>query len=94
MRCRLIDWLVDVANKFQLKNETLFMCVNLLDRFLSESLVLKSQFQLLGISSLFIASKYEEIYPPHVSKFVMMSANNSKHELLEMESKIILLLNF
>jgi hypothetical protein len=79
MRCRLVGWLIEVANQFQLKNETLFMCVNLLDRYLSEETVLKSQFQLLGISTLFIASKYEEIYPPHISKFVTMSAGSGKH---------------
>lgn len=94
MRCRLIGWLVEVVTQFNLKNETLFMCVNLLDRYLSVEQILKSQFQLLGISSLFIASKYEEIYPPHISKFVAVSAGSGKHDLLEMESRIILLLNF
>lgn len=94
MRCELIGWLVEVATQFQLKSETLFMCVNLIDRYLSKDQVLKSWFQLLGISSLFIASKYEEIYPPHLTKFVGIALGKTKHELLEMESRIILLLDF
>jgi hypothetical protein len=70
------------------------MCVNLIDRYLSQQHILKSQFQLLGISTLFTASKYEEIYPPHLSKFVAVSAGSNKYQVLEMESQIILLLNF
>lgn len=95
MRCTLIGWLVDVCNEFQLKNETLFMCASLIDRFLREQNVPKNRFQLLGVSALFIASKYEEIYPPHISKFVCISGGSyTKQDVFEMESQIILRLDF
>jgi cyclin B len=72
MRLILVDWLVDVHRKFKLRSTTLFMAINILDRYMqitSESIP-KSKFQLLGITSLFIASKYEEIYPPGLGDFV------------------------
>jgi len=36
MRAILIDWLVDVHQKFKLVNETLFLTVNLIDRYLEK----------------------------------------------------------
>ena len=35
MRAILIDWLVDVHLKFKLKDETLYLTVALIDRYLS-----------------------------------------------------------
>jgi cyclin B len=65
MRTILIDWLVQVHLKFKLLSETLFMTVSLIDRFLDKERVTRDQLQLVGVAALFIASKYEEIYPPH-----------------------------
>jgi G2/mitotic-specific cyclin-B, other len=45
---------------------------------------------LVGIASLFIASKYEEIYPPHLRDFVDVTDRfYSKLDVLDMESKIM-----
>lgn len=76
MRCTLIGWLTEVCNEFTLKNETLFMCLSLVDRCLRFENVSKNRFQLLGVSALFIACKYEEIYPPHINKFVGISGGS------------------
>jgi len=35
MRAILVDWLIDVHLKFRLKDETLYVCVTLIDRYLS-----------------------------------------------------------
>jgi G2/mitotic-specific cyclin-B, other len=70
MRAILIDWLVDVNVKFRLVPETLFMTVNLIDRYLSQRTVTRHKLQLVGVSSLLIACKYEEIYPPSLKEFV------------------------
>jgi len=35
MRAILVDWLVDVHLKFKLLSETLFLTINIIDRFLS-----------------------------------------------------------
>ena len=91
MRAILLDWLVDVHRKFKLVPETFFLTVNLIDRYLEKNPVSKQQLQLVGISSLFIASKYEDIYPPELKDFVYVTDNAyTKSELLEMEGKILL----
>ena len=63
MRAILIDWLVEVHLKFKLVPETLYLTVNLIDRYLLGSPVERSNLQLVGVSALLLASKYEEIYP-------------------------------
>lgn len=73
MRCILIDWIVEVHKKFKLLPETLFMTVNIIDRFLELATCTREKLQLVGISALFIAAKYEEIYPPPLKDFVDMT---------------------
>ena len=66
MRAILIDWLVEVHLKFKLYPETLYLTINLIDRFLEKKLVLRSKLQLVGVTAMLLASKYEEIYAPEV----------------------------
>lgn len=95
MRAILIDWLVDVHAKFKLLPETLFMTVNLIDRFLSLHSVPRQKLQLVGVASMFIASKYEEIYPPEVKDFAYVCDKAyTTAEILDMEGKIIASLAF
>lgn len=95
MRGILIDWLIDVHKKFRLRDHTLFIAVNLIDRSLEKFYVKKSNFQLLGITCLFIASKYEEIYPPAMSEYTYVCADAYKdRDLLDMEAQILNALNF
>ena len=66
MRSILIDWLVEVHHKFELMPETLYLTINIVDRFLSMKVVPRRELQLVGISSMLLASKYEEIWAPEV----------------------------
>jgi cyclin A len=75
MRYVLVDWLVEVAEDFRLSTETLFLCVGYVDRFLSRRHIQREELQLLGITCLLIASKYEEINPPHIERFAYVSDN-------------------
>jgi hypothetical protein len=59
MRAILIDWLIDVHLKFKLLPETLYITVGIIDRYLSLHTVARSKLQLVGITALFVASKYE-----------------------------------
>lgn len=70
MRTILVDWLVEVHLKFKLVPETLYLTVNLIDRYLERQEVTRSCLQLVGVTCLMIASKYEEIYPPGVHDLV------------------------
>lgn len=58
MRPYLLDFLVEAHSAFQLLPETLFLTVNLLDRYCSKRVVYKRHYQLVGCAALLIASKY------------------------------------
>lgn len=71
-----MDWMMEVCMEFQLKRETYHIAVNLVDRFLSTVHdIQKIELQLLGVSSLYISSKIEEIYPPKIQDFVLSTDN-------------------
>jgi G2/mitotic-specific cyclin-B, other len=73
MRQILVDWLVEVHLKFKLLPETLFLTVNLIDRFTFIKQVKRNDYQLLGVTAMLIACKYEEIYAPEIRDFVYMT---------------------
>ena len=95
MRAILIDWLIDVHMKFKLSHETLFLAVNIIDRYLSKNQIHREKLQLLGISALFLASKYEDIYPPDLKECLFVTENSySKDDFLKIEGDILASINF
>lgn len=72
MRSILVDWLIEVHRKFDLMPETLYLTVNIVDRFLSLKTVPRRELQLVGISSMLIACKYEEIWAPEVNYLFLL----------------------
>ncbi|KAI9743613.1 MAG: hypothetical protein M1818_002929 [Claussenomyces sp. TS43310] len=58
MRPYLLDFLIEAHTFFQLLPETLYLAVNLLDRYCSRRVVYKRHYQLVGCASLLIAAKY------------------------------------
>ena len=90
MRTKLLDWLINVHSSFKLLPETLFLTINIIDKYLSKISIKRKYLQLLGITSMFIASKYEDIYPPEIKDFIFMTNNSySKEELIKLESDIL-----
>ncbi|XP_050371548.1 G2/mitotic-specific cyclin S13-7-like [Argentina anserina] len=90
MRSILVDWLVDVHRKFGLTPETFYLTVNIIDRFLSRRIVIRRELQLVGISSMVIASKYEEVWAPQVKDFVCLSDNTyTGSQVRAMEKNIL-----
>jgi transcription initiation factor TFIIIB Brf1 subunit/transcription initiation factor TFIIB len=95
MRAILIDWLIEVHQKFRLRSETLFVTVNLIDRYASKQHIAKSELQLVGVSCMLVASKYEEIYPPVLRDFVQICNKSfSAPQILGMEQKVLFALDF
>nr|GMD26040.1 G2/mitotic-specific cyclin-2-like [Ipomoea batatas] len=95
MRAVLIDWLIEVHNKFELREETLFMTVNLIDRFLEKQTVMRKKLQLVGMVSMLLACKYEETAVPSVSDFIYISGEAyTRKEVLDMESLMLKTLQF
>ncbi|KAL5134697.1 G2/mitotic-specific cyclin S13-6 [Glycine soja] len=90
MRAILVDWLIQVQTKFELSLETLYLTINIVDWFLAVKNVPKRELQLVGISAVLMATKYEEIYPPQVHNFVFLSDSAYTHEQILIMEKIIL----
>ena len=95
MRAILIDWIIDVHLRFNLRQDTLFMTIWLIDAYLSFALVQRDKLQLLGITCLLISGKAHEIYYPQHNKLLEMTDNAYiKEEMLTMENEILKKLNF
>ena len=95
MRAILIDWLVEVHLKFKLMPETLYLTINLIDRFLEKEQIMRNKLQLVGVTAMFIASKYEEIYAPECRDFVYISDKAyTREQILKMEGDMLSQLNF
>mmetsp|Transcript_36896 Transcript_36896/g.59690 ORF Transcript_36896/g.59690 Transcript_36896/m.59690 type:complete len:395 (+) Transcript_36896:91-1275(+) len=95
MRGILVDWLVEVAEEYRLLGETLDLSVNFIDRYLRTHQVHRGRLQLVGITCMLIAAKYEEIYAPQVDEFVYISDNTyGREEVLYMETDILNQLNW
>ncbi len=95
MRGTLVDWLLQVHVRYHMLPETLWIAINIIDRFLSVRVVALQKLQLVGVTSMFIAAKYEEILAPSVDEFVFMTENGySKEEILKGERIILSTLDF
>ncbi|KAM4707164.1 G2/mitotic-specific cyclin-B1-like [Discoglossus pictus] len=95
MRAILIDWLVQVHLKFKLLQETMSMTVGILDRFLQANPVPKKLLQLVGVTAMFIACKYEEMYPPMIGDFAFVTDHTyTKAQIINMEMQILRVLQF
>jgi hypothetical protein len=96
MRSVLLDWINEVHNQFSLETETYYMAVSMIDRYLqAEQNTSRKYLQLVGVTALFMASKYEELMPPEISDFVYVTDDTySKDQILKMEMRIFKKLEF
>jgi cyclin B len=95
MRAILVDWLVEVHLKFKLMPETLFLTVNLIDRYLAVMPVTRRNLQLVGVTAMLLASKYEEIWAPEVRDFVYISDKAyTRDQILDCEKGMLNTLGF
>lgn len=91
VRAILVDWLIEAHKRFELRPESLYLTVNIMDRFLSEEPVPRRELQLLCISSMLIASKYEEIWAPEqVNDFLTITDNAYVRDQILLMEKVIL----
>lgn len=94
-RAMLINWLLLINQKFNFSYQTFFTAVNVLDIYCSRVNVVEAHFQLLGLTSLHIAAKFEEIHPPKLIKFLSISENAiSVQDLIKLEADILTTINF
>ncbi|CAK7275007.1 G2/mitotic-specific cyclin [Sporothrix epigloea] len=91
----LVDWLVEVHTRFHLLPETLFLAVNIVDRFLSAKVVQLDRLQLVGVTAMFIAAKYEEVLSPSVGSFRHVADDGfTEAEILSAERFMLGTLNY
>lgn len=90
MRVILFDWLFDLCQKWKMKLRTFVITITFTDAVLIRCTVTKEIFQLVGLACLFIAGKFEEIYPPSLEEY-LDSCNNaySREQLLQIETIIL-----
>jgi len=96
MRTILINWLIEVAEEYKLRRETLFLAVNYVDRFIQlQPNILRNILQLVGITCLLIASKYEEIEVPRVDELIYITDNTyCAQDILDTEKLILNTLDY
>ncbi|KAM3919566.1 G1/S-specific cyclin-E1 [Leptodactylus fuscus] len=96
MRSILLDWLTEVSEVYKLHRETLYLAQDFFDRFMAtQENIVKNQLQLIGITTLFIAAKLEEIYPPKLHQFAYITDGAcTEDEIVNMELIIMKALNW
>ncbi|KAH7366297.1 hypothetical protein KP509_18G071600 [Ceratopteris richardii] len=95
MRAILVDWLIEVHLKFKLMPETLFLTTNVMDRYLAVRSVERKNLQLVGMTALLIASKYEEIWAPEIQDLIYISDKTyTREQILQMEKTMLNVLAF
>ncbi|CAA7268466.1 unnamed protein product [Cyclocybe aegerita] len=91
----LIDWLLQVHARFNLNQESLFLTVNVLDRFLGARPISLSKLQLVGLASFFIATKFEETYAPSIKEVAFLSDEQyTAEDILKAERYILKILEW
>ncbi|KAH8924082.1 A/B/D/E cyclin [Atractiella rhizophila] len=95
MRTSLVDWLLQIHMRYHMLPETLWIAINIFDRFLSKRIVNVHKVQLVGVTSMFIAAKYEEVMAPSVDEFAYITHDGyTKEEILKGERVILETLDF
>ena len=95
MRAILVDWLVEVHARFKLIPETLQLTVNIMDRYLESVNTKRKELQLVGVTAMLIASKYEEMYPPEVRDFIWIADNAySRQQIVKLEGEMLKALDY
>jgi hypothetical protein len=61
----MVDWMIEVLTNFKCDDETFFLSINLMDRYFeaTKKSISAAELHKLGVTSMFIASKYEDYHP-------------------------------
>ena len=69
LRARMVDWMIEVLTNFRCDDQTFFTAVSIMDRYFhaKDSVMEVSDLHLVGVTCMYMASKYEDIYPLKMS---------------------------
>lgn len=92
----LYNWLFEVCDEFRYINETVYMAAHYVDSFLSSgTMVSLASLQLVGVASLWISTKLEEVEERPLAHFVKLCADlYTRQQLVEMERVLLSFFNF
>lgn len=91
----LMDWLVEIHSKLHLLPETLYLATNIIDRFMTLRVVSLDKIQLVGVTALLLAAKYEEVFPPVLHHFSYLTGGNfDDNDILSAEKFVLQVLEF
>ena len=101
MRTRMVDWMIEVLSNYHCDESAFFEAVNLMDRYfkvceIKKRCLLPEELHLIGVTSMFIASKYQDIYPLRLRIIHEKIAHRklSCEEIKNKEEEITKLLNY
>ena len=93
VRTKMVDWMVEVLSVFDCMDETFFLSVNIMDIFFlkTKKVFHNEDIHLIGLTSMFISSKFQEIYPLSLKNFVEKIGHNmfQKTDIKMMEKEIL-----
>ncbi|PHT47958.1 Cyclin-B2-4 [Capsicum baccatum] len=85
----------EVHYKFEIIEETFYLTMNVIDRFLAVQSVIRKKLQLVGITALLLACKNEEVFVRVVEDLILISDKAyARKEVLEMEKLMVNALQF
>jgi len=94
----MIDWIFEVLTAFGMSEQTFFLSVQFMDRYISQmpNCLGLDQLHILGITSMFIASKYEDITPLFMPTIVTRIGHDRfpKEQILRQEKELLGTLRF
>ncbi|KAL4488076.1 hypothetical protein ABPG72_009414 [Tetrahymena utriculariae] len=98
LRAKMVDWMIEVMKSYKCSEETYFMAVRVMDSFLEKCKQKKTpqDIHLIGVTCIFIASKYEEIYPLRLQIIEERISHNklSQEQIKSTEAEILNVLDF
>lgn len=95
-RRMIIEWLTRVNLDYSLRPETFYLCINVVDRVLTNiKIQCRKEAFLLAVTAIFTSSKYEEIYPPELADFIALSPEEiEEKDVFNFEIKILKMLEY
>jgi len=98
IRTKMIDWMVEVLAVYNCSNETFFLSVFILDFFIFKSpeIIKTEEIHCIGLTSMFIASKFEDLHPINMANILYKIGHNifEEKQILSMEKKILETISF
>ena len=101
MRTRMVDWMIEVLSNYHCDESTYFESINIMDRYFKEceikhQILLPAELHLIGVTSMFISSKYQDIYPLRLKIVQDKIAHNKLtcKEIRKKENEIMKYLNY